>query len=69
MTRETTVRTRAKAWTGYGVAKIKCRVDADGTVWVYDSVAGHYTTCHSLSDSAVRRIRRLAKTQLETTHD
>ena len=51
---------RAKAFTGMGIQSLKCLVEGDGTVRVYDSVAGYYTTCHSLSKSAERRIRRLA---------
>jgi hypothetical protein len=51
--------------------KVRCRaingimddyrvmVDDDGTVRVWDSVAGYYTTCHGLGDSAQRRIRKL----------
>ena len=55
-----TLKIRAKAFTGEGVRSHKCMVDTDGTVRVWDSVAGHYTTCHSLSVAAQRRIRRLA---------
>lgn len=54
------IRVRAKAFSGEGVREHECMVGADGTVRVWDSVAGHYTTCHSLSESAQRRIRRLA---------
>lgn len=53
------ISTKAKAFCGR-MESIKAMVDADGTVLVYDSVAGHYTTCHSLSQSAIRRIRKLA---------
>jgi hypothetical protein len=31
-----------------------------GSVLVYDSIAGHYTRCHSLSASACQRICKLA---------
>lgn len=58
-----TITTRARAFSGYGIQQITARVDADGTVRVWDSVAGYYTTCHSLSDSACARIRRLARQQ------
>jgi len=54
-----TITTKAKAFGGK-METIKASVDTDGTVRVYDSVAGHYTTCNSLSDSAKRRIRKLA---------
>lgn len=55
-----TIKTRAKAFSGFGVQTIKATVDADGTIRVYDSVAGHFTACHALSESAKRRIRKLA---------
>lgn len=55
-----TVTIRAKAFSGEGVREHKCTVASDGTVRVWDSVAGHYTACHSLSESAVRRVRKLA---------
>jgi hypothetical protein len=35
-------------------------VDADGTVRVWDSVAGHYTLCHGLNAGQQARIRRAA---------
>lgn len=52
---------RAKAFSNEGIKTHKFSVDADGTVRVWDSVAGHYTTCHSLSKSAEARIRKLAQ--------
>ncbi len=55
-----TIRCRANAFTNRGIEAIKCMVAEDGTVRVWDSVAGYYTTCHALSDSAQRRIRKLA---------
>lgn len=60
MSQTKTVTIRAKAFATEGVRTNRCVVDADGTMRVYDSVAGHYTTCHSLSAAAIRRIRRLA---------
>jgi len=57
----TTITTRARAFVGRPIEPVRCRVDADGAVLVWDSVARHYTRCHSLSASAQRRIRRLAK--------
>lgn len=35
-------------------------VSPDGTVRVYDDVAGYYTTCHSMSAATQRRVRKLA---------
>ena len=51
---------RAKAFAGEGVKTHRFSVDA-GEVRVWDEVAGHYTSCHSLSSAAQRRIRRLAE--------
>lgn len=31
-----------------------------GLIRVWDSVAGYFTTCHSLSESAKKRIRNIA---------
>ena len=53
-----TVTTKAKAFGK--LANINATVDADGTVRVWDDVAGYYTTCHGLSAAAQQRIRRLA---------
>lgn len=51
---------RAKAFSGEGVRVHKARVDSDGTVRVYDPIAHHYTTCHSLTRAALRRARKAA---------
>lgn len=59
-TSERTVTIRAKAFTGRGVEAVRCLVASDGTVRVYDGVAGHYTVCHSLGNSAQARARKLA---------
>jgi len=56
----TEITARAKAFSNEGIKTHKFSLDADGTVRVWDSVAGHYTTCHSLSKSAEARIRKLA---------
>jgi hypothetical protein len=39
--------------TGY-----RASVDANGTVRVYDDLAGHYTTVHALTVAQIRYIRR-----------
>lgn len=41
-------------------AGYRASVSADGTVRVYDSVAGHYTTCHSLTPAQERYVRARA---------
>jgi hypothetical protein len=55
-----TIQIRARAFNGI-LETISCIVDSDGTVRVYDSIAGHYTTCHSLSNRDLGRIRAAAK--------
>lgn len=47
---------RCRAFASEGVREHRVKVDSDGTVRVWDSVAGHYTTCHSLSAGAERRL-------------
>lgn len=56
-----TVTIRAKAFHGRGVETVRVQVEKDGTVRVWDSVAGHYTLCHSLSKSAHARVKKMAK--------
>ena len=51
---------RSKAFSGEGVRLHTFSVDLDGTVRVWDSVAGHFTACHTLSESAQKRLRKLA---------
>ena len=52
---------RCKAFSVNRSAQVeRIMVSADGTVRVYDSVAGHYTRCHVLGSSAQRRARKLA---------
>ena len=57
----TEITARAKAFSHEGIKSHKFCVDADGTVRVWDAVAGHYTTFHGLRKSAEARIRKLAK--------
>jgi hypothetical protein len=53
---------RCKAFSGEGVRLNRVLVEPgrDGAVLVWDSVAGHYTTCHSLSAKTQDRIRSQA---------
>lgn len=55
-----TITAKAKAFSSEPVKTHKFTVEADGTVRVWDSVAKHYTSCHSLSKSAIARIRKIA---------
>ena len=61
MTTITKITARAKAFSNEGIKTHQFSVDADGTVRVWDSVAGHYTRCHILSKSAETRLRKLAR--------
>lgn len=61
VTTETKFTARCKAFSTEGVRMNAISVDADGTVRVWDDVARCYTTCHSLSAAAQRRLRKLAK--------
>jgi len=50
---------QAKAFSGEGVQEHKFCIDlSDNSVLVWDSVAGFYTNCHILSESAKKRIRQ-----------
>lgn len=51
---------RAKAFSGEGVRSHKFSVDHDGTVRVWDSIAGHYTNCHAMTPRALNRVRKMA---------
>lgn len=57
---DTEITARAKAFSGEGVREHNFLI-SDDAVLVWDSVAGHYTRCHSLSQSAEKRIRKLAE--------
>ena len=56
----TQVIARAKAFSNDSIRTHKFEVDSDGTVRVWDSVAGYYTRCHNLSESAKKRIVKTA---------
>lgn len=55
-----TITVRCKAFSAEGVRENRVRFAADGTVSVYDSVAGHYTIHHALSAQKIARLRKLA---------
>ena len=55
---------RAKAFSNEGVREHKFLVSEDA-VSVWDPIAGHYTTCNSLTQSAQKRIRKLASEKSE----
>lgn len=50
------VKARCKAFSGQSVEEHRILIGADKSVRVWDSVAGHYTTCHILSRPAQLRI-------------
>lgn len=58
MTKYITVRTgRAFSCDAPGTG-YRARVEADGSVSVYDRIAGCYTTCHALTAAQIRYVRR-----------
>jgi hypothetical protein len=58
MANETEGTVRAKFFTNCGVETLKVRVESDGAVLVWDSIARHYTRCHALSAATEKRIAR-----------
>ena len=50
-----------KAFSGEGRRSHKLSVSQDGTVRVWDSVAGDYTTCLSMSPATQARIRKMTR--------
>ena len=61
MTNDIQITARAVAFTGEGARLHRFAVDVDGTVRVFDRVAGHFTSCHALSSRTQARIRKLAR--------
>ena len=59
-TESTKITARAKAFSGEGVREHRFLIDADGTVRVWDPLAGHYTTFHAMSKATQKRIAKLA---------
>jgi hypothetical protein len=60
MSKQIKLTIRAAAFSGEGVRLHSVIVEGD-SVRVYDSVAGYYTNCHRLSDSARARAIKKAK--------
>jgi hypothetical protein len=58
MTNEIEGTARAKFFSNFGVETLKVRVETDGSILVWDSVARHYTRCHTLSPATEKRIAR-----------
>ena len=59
-TTATTITIRAKAFSTETIREYVALVEADGSVLVWDSVAGYFTSCHVLAPSALKRARKLA---------
>jgi hypothetical protein len=55
---------RAKAFSGQRVQAHKFALEGN-TVRVWDTIAGHYTSCHALSPSTQRRLVKLGIEQNE----
>ena len=60
---DTIITAVAKPFTNFPRGKYTFAIDASGIVRVWDSVAGHYTRCHSMSTRGQQRIRTLADAQ------
>lgn len=56
---------RSRFFTGHGIESLAVAVDFDGTLRVWDSVAGHFTSCHSLSTATAKRIIALISSKTE----
>ena len=57
---QTRFTTRCRAFSG-GVREHRILIEADGSVLVWDEVAGSYTRCHALSAGQQARLRKLAR--------
>jgi hypothetical protein len=55
------VNVMVKPFSGQRRKMHRCMVSPGGTVRVWDSVAGHYTLCHSLSASDCLKAQSAAK--------
>ena len=42
-------------------SRVLATADIDGTVRVYDSVAGYYTSCHSLTPGQIAYVLRMTR--------
>lgn len=58
MNKSTEITIRARAFAGQGVRTHQATIDTDGTIRVWDAIAGHYTLCHSLSLRTQANIHR-----------
>lgn len=61
------VKVRGKWFAGRPAETVSCYVDDAGLVRAWDSVAGHYTICHSASAGLTRKVRA-AVTGLDRSH-
>lgn len=57
-----TMKARARFFSGFGVETLRVLVDKENKVYVWDEIAGHFTSMHSLSSRAEKRIIKLAQT-------
>ena len=62
---EKTMKIRCRAFSCEGIRINRVRIDSDGLITVYDSIAGYYTRCHSISDADCRRIRRKGRQKID----
>lgn len=60
-TNDKVIEMRCKAFSTEGVRNNLVLVEPDGSVRVWDDVAGYYTTCHALGEASKRRARKMAR--------
>ena len=59
---------RAKFFSTGRIQTLPVKVSSDGSVMIWDTVAGHYTRCHNLSIAAENRIARMVRKDREPIH-
>ena len=60
MTKEVKTTLRCTPFSALPIGPYRLAIEDDGTVRVWDSVAGHYTLCHALSGRTQKRLFELA---------
>jgi hypothetical protein len=62
-TNEIEISMKCRPFTGARLAEYQLCVESDGSVLAYDTVAEHYTRCHSLTARDIRKAQKLAGVQ------
>ena len=56
--KQTEFKAKAKAFTGERSKMNRFLIDENGALWVYDSIAKHFTTCHALTPAELHRLKK-----------